>query len=1015
MSDRLGATLAAASEGLNLGQDAGTDISSTTLLRLLGGVVVATKCADQGTVSGVETWIASVGSERTNRSWLDWLTLADGAFPADGGDSIGDKTRQVGATTYARHLVRLTVAIGHLRNASRRNVPVAPETLGQIWAIVRDALTGIQDTTNTAASATGTTRPLGAAMRSSQGFLHVPLYSIVKDGDIDELIRLHVWLPGKQSPADAAKNGEVGAFTVHSHQPFAQSWILAGEGTDHPYAAEPVDTAGDATHARYALSWTGPVDGKDNGNDTDTGTVYKTHQTASTVRNRGLYVRATPLAPVRRGPGSTYTIPAAAYHWTEAAPGALHATLFFFDASRGFVRDADVLGPVDGDGHTQVRDPAGVTAAALASAVERVRQWEAHMSRARAHARRADWEPALHELDKALALTSEADDGAGKSADDTLFPNAAHYRCTVHGEMGSTNRRFGRYDVAAGFLEAALAEMARGEAEDGHATGPQRLEVSGELGVVYRHMGRLRDAEHVLQIQYTTALALGADAAACRAIGNLGMVNYQLSQEDPRQAGQIETRSEDPNQDRLATAIEQLQERVARARRLGNDPHAALWEAIGLQRLALCYAATGRPGDTRRGVESAEAAFALTADSPDPTVVAFSSLFLGRALAADQTEQTTHADRVRAAKYLSGAWLPAGRCTPAIALCKEPSAEHRSYLAELIAFSASHAECAGLDAGLDAVDENGYTALDYCVFNGDGATEALVVEALHRQLHARADSALAERRTEARLRKGYRELFQDVMRPVLLSTKDKGAPAVDTLTRLRSVYANALDASPASPGYRGVFDDFKCVPYRAFAVAGHLPGGADNLARRVAAPVDGGTVEDSPDSVDAVDYVVFISYRWINVTRDATAPDDAAHTQYRRICAAVEAFLQRHADVTADRLGLWIDHACVDQTNPAPGIAALPMLVAQCNAVISLTSADYYDRAWCSVEVMMAQVLCRAYGLHAWYEHVVDADSHGTLRPGPMDIEINMAHKVLAFESDRPRILFLERQAKLLG
>ncbi|ERS95326.1 hypothetical protein HMPREF1624_08204 [Sporothrix schenckii ATCC 58251] len=995
-------------------------MSSTTLLRLLGGVVVAINCADQGAVSAVETWIASVGSEHTNRAWLDWLTLADGAFPADGGDSIGDNTRHADATTYARHLVRLTVAIGHLRNASRHNLPMPPETLGHVWTIVHDALTGTQDTTNTAASETGTTQPLGAAMRSSQGFLNVPLCSIVKDGNIDELIRLHVWLPGKQSPANAAKNGEAGAFAVHSHQPFAQSWILAGEGTDHPYTAEPVDTAGDATHARYALSWTGPVDRKDKGNDTDTdtGTVYKTHQTASTVRNRGLYVRAAPLAPVRHGPGSTYTIPAAAYHWTEGPPGALHATLFYFDASRGFVRDADVLGPVDGDEHTQVRDPAGVTAAALASTVERVRQWEAHMSRARAHARRADWEPALHELDKALALTSQADGRGGKSADDTSFPNATHYRCIVHGEMGSTNRRFGRYDVAAGFLEAALAEMARGEAEDGHATGRQRLEVSGELGVVYRHMGRLRDAERVLQIQYTTALDLGADAAACRAIGNLGMVNYQLSQEETRAETRTEDRTEDPHQDRLATAIEQLQERVARARRLGSGPQAALWEAIGLQRLALCYAATGRPGDTRRGVECAETAFALTAESPDPTVVAFSSLFLGRALAADHTEQTTHADRLRAATYLSGAWLPVGRCTPAIALCKEPSAEHRSYLAELIAFVASHGEGAGLDAGLDAVDENGYTALDYCVFNGDGATEALVVEALHRQLHARADSALAERRTEARLRKGYRELFQDVMRPVLLGgtrDKDKGAPAADTLTRLRRVYASALDASPASPGYRGVFDDFKCVPYRAFAAAGHLPGGADNLARRVAAPVDSGTGEGGPDVVDAVDYVVFISYRWINVTRDATAPDDAAHTQYRRICAAVEAFLHLHPDVTEDRLGLWIDHACVDQANPAPGIAALPMLVAQCNAVISLTSADYYDRAWCSVEVMMAQVLCRAYGLHAWYEHVVDGDGHGTLRPGPMDIEINMAHKVLAFESDRPRILFLERQAKLLG
>ena len=73
-----------------------------------------------------------------------------------------------------------------------------------------------------------------------------------------------------------------------------------------------------------------------------------------------------------------------------------------------------------------------------------------------------------------------------------------------------------------------------------------------------------------------------------------------------------------------------------------------------------------------------------------------------------------------------------------------------------------------------------------------------------------------------------------------------------------------------------------------------------------------------------------------------------------------------------------------------PGVSALPMILAQCNAVISLVDDKYHNRAWCSVEVMMA-------------------------REGPMDLEVVMAEKQLTFGEDRPKVLFLERQSKLLG
>lgn len=106
-----------------------------------------------------------------------------------------------------------------------------------------------------------------------------------------------------------------------------------------------------------------------------------------------------------------------------------------------------------------------------------------------------------------------------------------------------------------------------------------------------------------------------------------------------------------------------------------------------------------------------------------------------------------------------------------------------------------------------------------------------------------------------------------------------------------------------------------------------------------------------------------------------------------------------------------------------PGVSALPMILAQCNAIISLVDDQYHSRAWCSVEVMMAQTLKRSYNLHLWYEHVLvqpdqnqeDGDERWILREGPMNLEVLMADKQLTYEEDRPKVLFLERQSKLLG
>jgi hypothetical protein len=108
----------------------------------------------------------------------------------------------------------------------------------------------------------------------------------------------------------------------------------------------------------------------------------------------------------------------------------------------------------------------------------------------------------------------------------------------------------------------------------------------------------------------------------------------------------------------------------------------------------------------------------------------------------------------------------------------------------------------------------------------------------------------------------------------------------------------------------------------------------------------------------------------------------------------------------------------VDQDDPrfkAAGIVSLPLHLAQCNAMISLVDDTYHERAWCAVEVMMIQTLRRSYKFHMWFYYAFDEVS-GTrvLREAPTDVEVIMAKKKVTFESDRPILLFLERQTKLL-
>ncbi len=97
-------------------------------------------------------------------------------------------------------------------------------------------------------------------------------------------------------------------------------------------------------------------------------------------------------------------------------------------------------------------------------------------------------------------------------------------------------------------------------------------------------------------------------------------------------------------------------------------------------------------------------------------------------------------------------------CSPIIALTKEISGEHRRYIQEMI----------DVGADLKLRDEQGYSALECAVYNGDTKTTEIIEQGLKTQIKREGKEQLKLFKYEATLRKGYRDIFQDELRPVLL-------------------------------------------------------------------------------------------------------------------------------------------------------------------------------------------------------------------------------------------------------
>ncbi|KAI1392413.1 uncharacterized protein F4822DRAFT_390965 [Hypoxylon trugodes] len=312
------------------------NISLSAVLRELQGVTVATK-ADQGDLNYITRILTTeAGANRpledppalTLRNWHARL-----------------KNLDFGESQY--HRASLAVSIAFLCETGRRNITVYPADLDFVWSTIYEALAD-------------TSIPYTVS-RSSQGFLTIALSSLIKDGNIEELFRLHVWeADGRRGTPELA---------IHSHQPFIQSWILAGEGKDYTYEACPEDTNASITLSEYALTWSTNTAG-------ESGKNYKVHPMSSTVTNQNKPVHIVQKSAASHTRNMTYTVPTHVFHKSVVAPGTFHATLALFDSYRGFHRDAPVLGPSDGTSYTAKRDTATLTAPELARVVEIARERE---------------------------------------------------------------------------------------------------------------------------------------------------------------------------------------------------------------------------------------------------------------------------------------------------------------------------------------------------------------------------------------------------------------------------------------------------------------------------------------------------------------------------------------------------------------------------------------------------------------------------------------------------------------
>jgi hypothetical protein len=155
------------------------------------------------------------------------------------------------------------------------------------------------------------------------------------------------------------------------------------------------------------------------------------------------------------------------------------------------------------------------------------------------------------------------------------------------------------------------------------------------------------------------------------------------------------------------------------------------------------------------------------------------------------------------------------------------------------------------------------------------------------------ESEVLKLREEAHLRKQYRKIFQETFRKELMKERS------DCIATMRSLHAKLLDTDETK---RQLLDRFKYVRYTDFDGLGRMPKSDNGVTLTVS---DQSSYQNSSTPTQ---YVIFISYRWLGKDSQPPLhnPDDADHTQYKRVRVAVTEFLDNHPNASPGNIALWL-------------------------------------------------------------------------------------------------------------
>lgn len=280
---------------------------------------------------------AAAGLDRPQRFDADpaaWMDKGGEHSSLDGRTLLGMSEELPDVT--CRSLARRAVVIGLLRKIGRdRDIAAAaPTDVRPLWPMLQSTLdvsSGI---------------PLQVTL-SSQGFYLIPLFSIVRHGRIEELLRLHIWPGTTVLPTGRSIEGRVQhsgqamqPFSVHSHQPYATSWVLSGGLRNHVYDVRewPAGSVGSESYSLFEVAWDGAGG-------------YSIGHRQSSLRNTQVPVSVMIDNTALFRAGDCYVVPAGEFHETGVLENVSvpTATLFHFDATVGWLAKARVVGPASVD------------------------------------------------------------------------------------------------------------------------------------------------------------------------------------------------------------------------------------------------------------------------------------------------------------------------------------------------------------------------------------------------------------------------------------------------------------------------------------------------------------------------------------------------------------------------------------------------------------------------------------------------------------------------------------------